>query len=178
MTTVLEAERSLGMGAVFSPDRRYRYALYRTWDVSRPPTLWVLLNPSTADETRDDPTIRRCIGFSRRWGDGGVVIVNIFAMRSTDPFALRLVQDPTGRPENDAYIASARVRSARVVAGWGAIQRLGKDLAIRELEVLAKGILGHPDRIMCLGKTKRGDPRHPLYVRGDTPLVPYLKEDA
>ena len=148
-------------GATFGPRRRYRYRLWRTWDVAAPRVLFVLLNPSTADEQVNDPTIRRCIGFARRWGFGGVEIVNIFAYRSTDPAALRAIADPIG-PRNDYHIKAARRRASRCIAAWG---NHGSYLDRSAHVLRALHRLGDVD---CLCQTKAGQPRHPLYVSGGT----------
>src|SRR4028119_2392792 len=90
-------------GAIFDPTRTYRYALWRTWDAARPPVAFVLLNPSTADARRDDPTIRRCANFARTWGFGGLEVVNLFAFRATHPTDLKCAADPVG-PQNDVHL--------------------------------------------------------------------------
>ena len=100
-------------GATFSRDRRYRYRLWRRWDRSRAVVAFVMLNPSTADAMHDDPTIRRCVGFARAWGFGGVDVVNLFALRATDTRALRKAADPIG-PANDRHLRRA-VRSAGLI---------------------------------------------------------------
>ncbi len=144
-------------GATFGPRRRYRYRLWRTWDVAAPRVLFVLLNPSTADEQVNDPTIRRCIGFARRWGFGGVEIVNIFAYRSTDPAALRAIADPIG-PRNDHHIKAARRKASRCIAAWG---NQGSYLG-RSAHVLRA--LRRQGEVECLCETKIGQPGHPLYI--------------
>jgi hypothetical protein len=148
-------------GAVFSPDRVYRYTLTRTWD-SGPTVAFIGLNPSTADETVDDPTIRRCIGFAKRWGYGTLVMLNLFAFRATDPRVMRAAGDPIG-PENNAYIQAVAAEAGDVVAAWGVHgSYLGRDRAVRDL------LFWRPS---ALGLTKDGHPRHPLYVRADATLV-------
>ena len=123
-----------------------------------------MLNPSTADERRDDPTIRRCVGFARRWGFGGVEIVNLFALRASDPRVLRRAGDPVGAA-NDRHIARAAARATLVVLAWGACGRLRG----RSAEIRAR--LSRPAP-RCLGLTRSGEPRHPLYLRADARLVP------
>ena len=150
-------------GAVFSRDRRYRYRLWRRWDRSRPVVAFVMLNPSTADATRDDPTIRRCIGFARRWGYGGVEIVNLFAFRATDPRALRAAHDPEG-PRNAAQVRRAASTAALVLAAWGADGAVGTRGAALERRL--------SPRLRCLGVTRSGAPRHPLYLRSSARPVP------
>ena len=119
-----------------------------------------MLNPSTADAERDDPTIRRCMGFARGWGFGGVVVVNLFGLRSPDPAALLAAADPVG-PLNDAHVRRACRDAGLVVAAWGAHRSVGK----RALEI--GPLLGEA---CCFGRTLGGDPRHPLYLRRDAPL--------
>lgn len=138
----------------------------------------LMLNPSTADATLDDPTIRRCRGFAKGWGMGGLVVVNLFAFRATSPAALKSSADPVG-PENDDAIHDAVVGSRAVVAAWGVHGRL----LGRADQVL--GLLREIGREpMCLGVTKDGYPRHPLYVRRDarlaafrTPTEPLVVDD-
>lgn len=157
--------------AVFSTDGTYRYLLTRTWG-PQSPAIWVMLNPSTADETVTDPTITRCVRFSRRWGCGGLVIVNLYGLRSTDPAALATHVDPVG-PDNDQVIAASCVQPQpqMVIAAWGAAFRH----VDRPREVLR--ILAETDApVTCLGVTKDGHPRHPLYVRSDTTPVPYVPD--
>ena len=125
-----------------------------------------MLNPSTADARRDDPTIRRCMGFARTWGYGGVEVVNLFALRATDPSRLRIARDPVG-PENDAHIRAVARRSSALVVAWG----IHGALRERDAEVLA--LLSRRAPTHSLGWTKDGHPRHPLYLRRDARLLPY-----
>ena len=89
--------------AIFSKDRIYRYALYRIWNKHLPKVLFIGLNPSTADETKNDPTIRRCIGYAKKWNYGGFIMGNIFAYRSTNPKKLNLINNPIG-PKNNYWL--------------------------------------------------------------------------
>jgi hypothetical protein len=144
--------------ARFSRCSEYRYTLSRTWDKSLPRVLFIGLNPSTADDQRDDPTVRRCIGFASEWGYGGLILVNLFAYRSTDPNGLTEVDDPIG-PENDRWISVEQAKADRVVAAWGNHGvLLNRDTAV--LESL--------NQAYCLGITKAGCPRHPLYIAAGT----------
>lgn len=154
-------------GALFSPCERYRYELTRVWDASRPRLVFCGLNPSTADHRRDDPTIRRVVGFANRWGCGSLLMLNLFGLRSTDPRGLRTVDDANG-PGNDGAILKAfeeaRSRGERIVLGWGSWGHLldrGFRVANWALEVH-----GAPE---CFGLTKNGHPRHPLYLPNDAP---------
>lgn len=136
-------------------DGRYRYLLWRRW-AEADSLLFVMLNPSTADAERDDPTIRRCIGFARAWGFGGVEVVNLFAWRATLPRQLAAAKDPVGR-HNDAAILEAVARSRAVIAAWGVHGALrGRDAQVARLLAAT--------RLRCLGVTRDGAPRHPLYV--------------
>jgi len=156
--------------AVISPCGTYRYELRRRWNDDEPLLPFVMLNPSTADATLDDPTIRRCVGFARREKMGGIVVVNLFAFRATEPDKLKTAAHPYG-PENGAHLAAvaleAAARDVPVVCAWGAWPR-ATATANRVVGVLHE----HGARLVCLGKTAAGRPRHPLYVRADEPLVP------
>lgn len=106
------------MGAVFSPCEQYRYKLWRIWDKSIPPMVFVMLNPSTADELQNDPTVERCERRARSMGFGGLRVANIFAWRDTDPTALYALNDPVG-PDNDAAIQESVLGAGLVVCAWG-----------------------------------------------------------
>jgi len=151
-------------GAAFSDDMRYRYRLWRIWDPSRPIVLFVMLNPSKADGRVDDATIRRCRGFASSWGFGGFVVVNMFALVSTDPAALAGHPDPVGS-DNDAVILAEAAKAAEVVVAWGA-----NGEALRRAGAVA-ALVGRP--LLCLGISKGGAPLHPLRLRADTARVPW-----
>lgn len=150
--------------ATFDPTRTYRYKLERRWGDAAP-AVFVMLNPGSADANLDDPTVRRCVAFARHEGCGGLVVVNLFALRVTDPKALRSHADPVG-PLNDAFLREARSQGSPVIAAWGAHGSLhGRDEAVARL-------LAGCD-VQCLGVTKDGHPCHPLYLPGDAPLRAY-----
>jgi hypothetical protein len=109
---------TVNKGAKFSGCRAYRYALWRTWDISKPYALFIGLNPSTADEVEDDPTLRRCIDFSKSWGYGGVYMANLFAYCATQPEVMKKAVAPIG-PENDAWITQLASTAGVVIAAWG-----------------------------------------------------------
>jgi hypothetical protein len=157
--------------ATVSPGGGYRYQLTRRWEQHGPDALWIMLNPSTADGAVDDPTIRRCRTFSKREGCAGMVIVNLFAARATDPGALTHTRDPDG-PENDRYLRAhldpGHSSVTVAIAAWGSHPLTGP--AGRDV-VSRADALGR--ELWCLGTTKDGSPRHPLYVRADQPLVPF-----
>lgn len=150
--------------ANFSPCKRYRYDLYRKVNgqaTDARTLVVVMLNPSTADATSDDPTIRRVMGFGRAWGYWGVHVLNLFAIRATDPREMLAADDPIGA-ENDAYLAraltGARDKREPVLAAWGAHGRhRGRDFHV--MHKLVEGV-----RWQCLGRTHSGQPKHPLYI--------------
>lgn len=152
--------------AVISECGRYRYSLARVWDETRYCLPFCMLNPSTADASDDDPTIRRCVNFAIREGCGGIHVVNLFAYRATNPAELKHVVDAIG-PDNEHHLlrtVEAAVRyNVPIVCAWGAHASFPMDRALRKSNA----------RLMCLGKTKWGRPRHPLYVKATTPLEPY-----
>jgi hypothetical protein len=125
-----------------------------------------MLNPSTADAERDDPTIRRCMTFTQRLGYDALVVVNLFAWRATDPRDLVDAEDPVG-PENGLWVRRACHQAALVVVAWGALEKPLRGAA----GVISKIILGDGYKLKCLGTTKDGQPRHPLYIAADTLLV-------
>ena len=153
--------------AVFSEDRRYRYLLRRRVGDSEKRVLFIMLNPSKADEERNDPTIRRCIGFARSWGFGILEVVNLFALMSTYPKALLKADDPVG-PDNDATICAALESADTVVLAWG---NHGLDHEKRVAEVTT--MAWKADRPCCLGMTVKGAPRHPLRLPKTSTLEPF-----
>ena len=158
--------------AVLDRTRTYRYLLTRIWDTSLPPMVWVMLNPSTADHLADDNTIRRCMGYARREQAGGIVVVNLFALRSTDPRALKDHPDPVG-PYNDIFIRRAVAGAHLVVCAWGAngsLRGRSQTVAARLARVGA--------RPRCLGVTGQGEPFHPLYQPRDAVLGDFLPQGA
>lgn len=154
--------------AILSKCERYRYALTRQWAEGRG-CVFVMLNPSTADAMLDDPTIRRCIHFAKREGCAKLTVVNLFAWRATDPDHLfkRSADEAIG-PENTAYLrAMTSNRNDLVIAAWGANQRA----ADRADAVLSEDLKNAT--LYCLGKSKSGAPRHPLYLKNEAPLTLY-----
>lgn len=158
----------MSVGAYISPCGTYRYRLWRVWNVNLGLVCFVMLNPSTADEEADDPTIRRCIRFAKDWGFGGIEVVNLYAYRATDPAALSLAADPVG-PSNDVEIVTAATGARLVVAAWGATRlKAGLDgtgvarTALRIDQVVR--LLTRNGIVHALGVTATGAPRHPLYV--------------
>jgi hypothetical protein len=149
--------------AILDPSGTYRYWLFRSWDKSLPHVCFCMLNPSTADATCDDPTIRRCIGFAKAWGCGSLSVVNLFAYRATSPKELKLVPDPIGL-YNYHFIQQTSHHASMTVAAWGVH---GNQLHQGQVVL---PMLKNP---VCLGLTSAGHPKHPLYVLQDTPLMSY-----
>lgn len=148
-------------GAIFSSCRRYRYRLWRRWDGARASLLFCMLNPSTADESDNDPTVERCERRARAMGFGGLVVTNIFAWRSTDPKMLYALADPVG-PDNDATILEEAASAGMVVCGWGKHGALhGRGAAVARM-LMANGVQPHALKI-----NNDGSPQHPLYVGYD-----------
>lgn len=144
--------------AVYSPCDRYRYSLTRTWDIAAPQWLFVMLNPSTATEARNDPTVERCERRARAAGAGGFAVANIFAFRATDPRAMRAEADPVG-PGNDAALRGAADRADLILCAWGGH---GAHLSRGRAVAAMLRATGRP--LLHLGLTAGGEPRHPLYV--------------
>lgn len=159
-------------GATFSPCQQYRYRLWRQWDKSRPSVVFCMLNPSTADDVVNDPTIERCQRRAVQWGYGHMDVVNLFALRSTDPANLYTHADPFG-PDNLDHILAAVEKAAVLVCGWG---QHGK------LHNADSRVLTHL-RTTCAGKAhalrinKDGTPAHPLYLPYTLTPTPYDLKD-
>lgn len=153
-------------GAVFDLTGTYRYSLWRAWSFDYPRVVFIMLNPSTADGMRNDPTIRRCIQFAHVWKFGSLEVVNLFAYRATSPCELLKADDPIGR-ENDRFLIAAMKRGSHIIVAWGTKGTLFE----RNREVIQ--LLVSDKKIFCLGMTKDGHPLHPLYVRGDTHLISF-----
>ncbi len=149
--------------AIFTEDRKYRYLLWRIWNKFKKPLLFIGLNPSTATEFKDDPTITRNIKRTFNEGYGGLIMANLYAFISTNPNILLGDGEFVGA-ENDDYIKQAIELSAITVCGWGSF----KPVKNRVVEVLK--MITEP---YCLGVNKDGQPIHPLYVSYDTPIIKY-----
>ena len=160
--------------ATFSPCERYRYSLtwgLDTWpDPRRGVCVFLMLNPSTADAFKLDPTLTRCKAFAEREGCGWLHVVNLFAFRATDPADMKRADDPVGRM-NDHYIRTALESiqdcGGTLICGWGTHgAHNGRDAKVRKI-ITDMGVRPH-----CLSLTKAGHPGHPLYLRADSPVVP------
>lgn len=147
--------------AVISPCEKYRYWLWRHIGGDGPPVGFLMLNPSTADAEVDDPTIRRCMGFARDWGASELIVVNLFAYRSTDPKEMKKALSPIG-PDNDEAIRTALGHCDLVVAAWGTNGRFKHRGDNVRRQVRQSGHVLH-----YLKLTSKGDPSHPLYLKAD-----------
>ncbi len=141
-------------GAIISDCNNYRYQLWRIWDNSKPNVMFIMLNPSTADSETNDPTIRRCIGYAKSWGYGGVYVGNLYAYRATDPKQLKLVDKPIG-DDNIKHINEMMTKCEKIVCAWGNHE-------------------GRPDHIFSnfnnlhyIKLNADGTPAHPLYLKKD-----------
>lgn len=152
---------------VYSDCERYRYALTRVWDAGGPRLLFIMLNPSKATERANDPTVERCERRARALGYGAMRVMNIFAWRETDPKALARAAEPVGA-ENDALLLAGLAWADRVIAGWGVHgAHLGRG---PQVETLLRGAGAD---LYCLGLSKAGHPRHPLYIAYAKPPIPW-----
>ena len=155
--------------AWLSPCGRYRYALTRRW-AEGPAAAFVMLNPSTADAREDDATVRKCVGFARRWGAGGLVVANLYALRATDPRDLARAADPVGGEAADHVLRRVHDLAADirwVVAAWGGSLPPGGDARARAVVAIVGPL------VWCFGRTRGGQPRHPLMLSYDTRLEEY-----
>jgi hypothetical protein len=157
---------AIDRNTTFSPCRKYRYTLWRTWELTKGYCQFIGLNPSTADETQDDPTIRRCINYAKLCGCGALCMTNIFAWRDTDPEKMKKAIDPIG-PENDSCLMDVALKASLVIAAWGTH---GVYL-YRGIKV--KQILQNHCVLWCLGTNADGSPKHPLYLRKDAKVIPF-----
>lgn len=168
-----------GDGALFSDDRKHRLRLWRVWDQEKLPTVFLMFNPSRADEKDPDLTVTKCCGFARRWGAGGIVVVNVFTFVSTDPEGLS-VELAAGRsithPENDLHLTDAFRSTDLVIVACGGHELLHRPDATpspasplsRALALIPTGV-----EVQCFGRTREGHPRHPSRLAYSTEREPY-----
>jgi len=145
-------------GAEFSEDRKYRYALHRIWDANLPLVAFVGLNPSTANETSDDPTIRRVKAFAKGWGYGGFYMLNLFAFVTPYPDELKKCENPIG--DNDEWLQKVGGKCERIIFAYGNFDVFGRDKEVAKMFT----------DVYCLGRNKNGSPKHPLYLSGSTQM--------
>ncbi len=155
---------AISRDASFSKCRRYRYVLRRNWNRQKPIVAFIGLNPSSANETSDDPTSRRCMGFANDWGYGGISLINLFAFCAHSPKSMMMAADPIGS-ENDRWIDRVISESDLVIAAWG-----NRGTFMDRANELHSRI----DNMYCLKLTERGQPMHPLYVKADIIPIAYI----
>lgn len=160
----------LHSSAILSDDRKHRFVLHRCWGAPYRRCVFVGLNPSTADERDDDPTIRKCVGFATRWDFGAIDMVNLFSIRSTDSDALIGLAGDLNRVESDGWLRDRFATASRIVLAWGAHVKLRKMIELRAFVV--RTLLPVSVQIGDLGKAKDGAPRHPLMLPYVTPFMP------
>ena len=148
-------------GAVIIGD--YRYLLWREWDSQNPTVAFIMLNPSRADAEFNDPTITRCINFAQAWGYGRLEVVNLFAYRTAHPSLLKQTAKPVGS-DNDQYVLTTVQHSEQVILAWGNHGTWQQ----QDLHILQ--LLKNYTHLYCFGMTKKGSPRHPLYLHHKTQL--------
>ncbi|QDP58382.1 MAG: hypothetical protein Unbinned664contig1000_63 [Prokaryotic dsDNA virus sp.] len=158
-------------GAVISECGKYRYRLWRIWDQNKPKVGFCMLNPSTADASVDDPTIRRLIGFAKAWGYGGFYVVNLFALRSPKPVLLKTAADPIG-PDNSKHISEVAGLVDVMVCAWG---NHGHFVMA---DKLAMACMHGLTSTQALHINDDGSPKHPLYIKGDAKPIPFSMGDA
>lgn len=149
-------------GAQFSPCGQYRYGLWRKWDADKPNIMFIGLNPSTATDTMDDPTIRRVKRFAMDWGYGGVYMCNLFAYISPYPEDLKAWDDPVA--DNDKWLTFFATMCKDVLFAWGSFP---------EADERAKIVIEMFPKAICLGLNKSGTPKHPLYIAANTKPIIY-----
>jgi len=154
-------------GALFSRCRRWRYLLWRHWDASKPAANFLMLNPSTADEVRLDPSCTRARNYAEKWGYGALIVTNIFGWRATDPDDMKKTRDPVGKG-NDAAILQAARAAAIVVCAWGNHGAHDNRGARVEGQLRAAGI-----KLFLLRRNSDGQPAHPLYLPGNLEPLPW-----
>lgn len=160
---------SASAGAVISDDQLYRYRLWRGWDVDSPRVVWIMLNPSTGDGIDDDPTINRCLSFSRRAGMGRLEIVNLYALRSPDPDLLLSHPAPTG-PDNERHIREVLAGAAMVVCAWGSHPgALRSPVRLKLAMMVPDGV-----QVVCLGYAGKHQPRHPGRIAAVSAFEPFV----
>ena len=154
-------------GAAFSACRRWRYLLWRRWDASKPVANFLMLNPSTADELKLDPSCTRARRYAETWGFGALIVTNLFGWRATDPGEMKAARDPVGRG-NDAAILRAAREAAIVVCAWGN-QGTHLERSRKVFNFLQKNQL----RLNYLKLNASGEPAHPLYLKGNLKPAPF-----
>ena len=158
---------SIVKSATFDPTGTYRYSLSRLWNGAGPALAVIMLNPSQADQTHDDPTLRRCLSLAQGWGHGQLEVVNLFAYRTPSPRQLRQVADPVG-PDNDRFLLAACEQASQILLAWG---NWGS-FQCRDRQVMAL-LQAEQSKFCCLGLNRTSQPRHPLYTKRRSQALPW-----
>ena len=167
-SSVIHTVENLERTAIFDRTGQYRYQLGRRWKTKGSTVAFIMLNPSTADAMKDDPTLRACIQFAQRWDYSALSVVNLFGYRTPHPKVLKRAAEPVGK-ENDEYVMRAVEEAETVVLGWGNFGGLlGRDRAILSL------LKPYKQKLHYLQRNKSGQPRHPLYIRRESALQSFL----
>jgi hypothetical protein len=157
-------------GAIFSSCKKHRLQLWREWDSNLPKVLFIMLNPSTADDQQDDPTLRRCKDFAKQWGYGGLYVGNLYSLRAVDPKTLLKVSKFNHR-DNYKHLVSMVQQCQLVVCAWGnypIIKKLGITL----------NVFNHLEqKLYCIALSKTGTPKHPLYLKNSLTPIPFALEN-
>ncbi len=154
--------------AVYSDCEQYRYLLTRCWDgKGENRAVFIGLNPSTATELQNDPTVARCINYAKAWGHDAMTMLNAYAFRSTDPKGLKTIDDPVG-PDNDRYISRQTLAASRIILCWGT-----HAVYLDRGENLFTKLQAWERDLFCLRVTKHGHPSHPLYLKKDLQPIPF-----
>lgn len=163
----MNIEKSVYKSAYITRCGHYRYWLKRQWNFGENFVCWVMLNPSTADEKSDDPTLKKCIGFSKKWGFDGLIVANLFGFRSTDPEGLKSWLDPVGK-HNDCLALFSMSQCSKIICAWGNHgSYLNRQHEFHEIA------LPYSQKLYCLGKTNSGHPKHPVRLGYKTELIKY-----
>jgi len=151
--------------ALISECGKYRYWLHRSWDDKKKTCMFIMLNPSTADDKQDDPTIRRCINYAKKFGYGSLYVTNLFSYRATKQSDLKKAEDPVGK-ENDNILLAIAKKADKIIAAWGSTGKLMNRSGIIKNLLNSNGHV-----IFCLNITKNKEPSHPLYLKKNLELI-------
>lgn len=155
--------------AMLSYDKKHRYHLFRFWDLTKPSIVFIMLNPSTADEEKDDPTIRKCVQYAKNWGYGLLFVVNLFSYRTTDPSVLKKA-DKTKNEYTDMYISQIANNAKKVICAWGSSLKVEDRVAEVKNQILCD--------LYALKINKDGNPTHPLFLKGNLKPILYQRVDG
>ncbi len=156
----------MNKGAIFGHNKTHRYSLMRQWDSTKPNILFIGLNPSRADEVFNDPTITRCINFAKDWGYGGLYFANLYSFRTPDPVVLRENLNSAYDLFTDNHLKDMISNAERTVVCWG---------SWKFIDTRVKKVLSMISEPYCFGVNQDGNPKHPLYLKGDRQLIKYIK---